>query len=402
MNKKVLYFIYKDRHPAFRLLYEKPPINIKNIFKENINDISFESKTSENQFSKRSSLKNLKITIKNLFSGLFNLLKLPIIIPVLPSRRISYDYIFSDKLVVSKKPFICYVDYIGNLVNWNDLLLKSTLCLSIIKKFFLSKRCKYVFNWSKSAKNQLIQVLNIPKSKQHKFKTIYPSIEGKVKSVRNDNLVRLLFISSVAKFDKNFNFYMKGGKLVLQSYEKLKSKYNNLQLTYIGYIPEEYKHFEQLPDVDFYPRVSYAHLMELYSNTDIFLFPTYADVFGFTFIEAMAYGLPIICINNNSTAPELVIDNKTGFVVETSQKFLYFPLSKYCPDWISKMRYYDNLRNYDDSRGLNNFIEKLELLIVNKELREELGRNGRERVVNGIFSLEYRNKKLFNLFNNSN
>ena len=50
-----------------------------------------------------------------------------------------------------------------------------------------------------------------------------------------------------------------------------------------------------------------------------------------------------------------------------SQKFLYFPFSKYCPEWISQKKYYNNLRDYDDLIGLNNLIEKLEILIKNKK-----------------------------------
>jgi glycosyltransferase involved in cell wall biosynthesis len=169
-------------------------------------------------------------------------------------------------------------------------------------------------------------------------------------------------------------------------------------LTYIGYIPQEYRYFKKLPDVEFYLRVPYDSLMKLYSISDIFLFPTYADVFGFTFMEAMAYSLPIICINNNFTAPELVINGKTGYVVETSQKFLYFPFSKYCPDWISKMKYYKNLKEQDDVIGLKNLVEKLEILIRNKDLRYKLGRNGQERIISGDLSLKHRNNKLYKLF----
>jgi len=96
----------------------------------------------------------------------------------------------------------------------------------------------------------------------------------------------------------------------------------------------------------------------------------------------------------------MVIDNKTGFIIETSQKFLYFPFFKYNPDWIAKKIWYKNLKKEDDVVGLNNLVKKLEILINNKDLREKFGENGRRRLVDGDLSITYRNKKLYDLFKN--
>ena len=85
-------------------------------------------------------------------------------------------------------------------------------------------------------------------------------------------------------------------------------------------------------------------------------------------------------------------------ISKTSQKFLAFPFSIYCPDWINEKMYYKNLKNEDDKVGLKNLVEKIEILIKDKELRERFGENGRQRLIDGDLSIKRRNEILCNLF----
>ena len=114
----------------------------------------------------------------------------------------------------------------------------------------------------------------------------------------------------------------------------------------------------------------------------------------------MSYGLPIICLDNHFTGPELVLDNITGFSVKTSARFLRFPHNKFNPDLDIGKKYYYNLKEENDVVGLKNFIEKLEILIKNKKLREEFGKNGKKRIISGDLSIIERNRKLLELFQN--
>jgi len=404
MKVKHIYVVHKiENHPIFSSLYYHPPKNLKIVYR----DLPYFEKHGEgldeniSLYQKSSSTKRIFYFFKLAYFKLLEVLNFPIIILILPSKNLSYDYLLTLPLVLSTKKFITFVNYLGMFVNWDDARLNSKICLSIIRKLLLSNRCKYVFNLSKSSKKMLIDVLRIPKNKQSKFKTLYPSMEPKDKIIRNNESIRLLFIAASHKWDPLFNFYMKGGKLVLKAYEKLKPKYKNIELIYIGKIPLEYENLiEKIPDIKRYLRVPYEKVLEFYNKSDIFLFPTYGDVFGFAFIEAMAHGLPIICIDNNYAATEMVINNETGFVIQTSQKFLAFPFSKYCPDWLNEKKWHKNIKKEDDIVGLKNFTDKLEILIQNKDLREKFGENGRKRLVDGDLSIMHRNRKLYDLFSN--
>jgi glycosyltransferase involved in cell wall biosynthesis len=59
--------------------------------------------------------------------------------------------------------------------------------------------------------------------------------------------------------------------------------------------------------------------LNLYSQADVFVMPTYADAFGIVFLEAMAAGLPVIA----SQLPqiyEIVSDGETGFLVPSGDR----------------------------------------------------------------------------------
>lgn len=65
-------------------------------------------------------------------------------------------------------------------------------------------------------------------------------------------------------------------------------------------------------NVRFIGRVARSGLAPVYSNADLFVFPTLSDGFGLTQLEAMAHGLPVIATPN---CGEVVTDGADGFVI---------------------------------------------------------------------------------------
>ena len=102
----------------------------------------------------------------------------------------------------------------------------------------------------------------------------------------------------------------KGGEFVFQSFEKLKNSKNILFLNIGG---KNEKKSENWLDFGY---VSNPETMaQLYSAADIYLFPTLAETFGLTIVEAMSCGLPVVTFETGGV-PEIVENNKTGLVVE--------------------------------------------------------------------------------------
>jgi glycosyltransferase involved in cell wall biosynthesis len=92
-----------------------------------------------------------------------------------------------------------------------------------------------------------------------------------------------------------------------------------------------------------------------FRNADIFVFPTYNDAFPLVNLEAMQFSLPIVTTYEGGN-PDIVVNNETGFLVET--------------------------------RNPQKLAEKIAILLDNEALRVEMGQKGYDRFINN-FTLQH-------------
>lgn len=113
----------------------------------------------------------------------------------------------------------------------------------------------------------------------------------------------------------------KGIDTVIQALPVLVTKVPNLQFEIIGdgsdrpRLEAMARSLGVAPHVRFLGRVSDEELCAAYQRCDIYVMPSGAEGFGFVFIEAMAYGKPVVAARAAAT-PEVVRDDKTGILVE--------------------------------------------------------------------------------------
>ncbi len=156
-----------------------------------------------------------------------------------------------------------------------------------------------------------------------------------------DNTIVLGFLGRIGR-DKGFN------ELML-CFRKLKEKYDNIKLLYVGYNEKPdtveqdlLKYFEECKDI--ISTNSWVDDPQRYlAAMDIFLFPSYREGFGNVVIEAEAMGVPVV-VSDIPGPQNGMVDGKTGFKVPPRQ---WEPL-----------------------------YEKACELIENKELREKFGKAG--------------------------
>lgn len=97
----------------------------------------------------------------------------------------------------------------------------------------------------------------------------------------------------------------------------------------------------------------------IYAHSDIFCYPSYYDVLPNVVMEAMMFGLPVIA-TDYAGIPDFISDNQTGFLV---------PIK--APEKIA---------------------EKLELLLFNTQLAQNMGKKGREKYLNEFTIEKYYQK----------
>ncbi|PKM92360.1 MAG: hypothetical protein CVU81_00880 [Euryarchaeota archaeon HGW-Euryarchaeota-1] len=114
---------------------------------------------------------------------------------------------------------------------------------------------------------------------------------------------------------------------------------------------------------------------EIYLKTDILVYPSFTDTFGFAITEAMSFGIPVVSVEGHSRN-ELIDNSKTGFIVNLPENFSF------------------NLNQIENKELLKNLEEKTEELIKHKNLRNNMSKNCLKEIENGKFSIKNRNKKL--------
>ena len=127
-----------------------------------------------------------------------------------------------------------------------------------------------------------------------------------------------------------------------------------------------------------------------YQELDIFCLPTYIDSFGYSLLEAMSVGLPIVA-TSIFAIPEIVEDEKNGFLI-------YSPISDFRKDFVIEMFNREVLKKKKLPIVVQQLVEKLSLLIESSPLRRKMGRYGRILVEKGKFSIKERNEKLRRIY----
>lgn len=116
----------------------------------------------------------------------------------------------------------------------------------------------------------------------------------------------------------------KGLALVLQSLVHLPLNY---QLTIAGSGPLRTDLEQLVRSLGLMDRVSFLgwvageKRLSLFETHDVFVLPSQNDSFGMGFIEAMAYGLPVVALNFGAI-PDVVPNNRAGFLIDKPDAYL--------------------------------------------------------------------------------
>ncbi len=144
----------------------------------------------------------------------------------------------------------------------------------------------------------------------------------------------------------------KGLNYLLEAFSQLVGKYPNLVLEIVGEgeareeLEKQARSLNLGSRINFKGLVPHGELPRVYNSADLFVLPSLNEGMSNTLLEALASGLPIIATKTGGSE-ELVKEGKNGFVVA--------------------------MKNSGD------LANKIERLIQNKELREEMGRESRKK-----------------------
>ena len=133
------------------------------------------------------------------------------------------------------------------------------------------------------------------------------------------NMIDLL---TIGKFTKRKNQI-----LLLKAFSKIHNKYD-VHLTIVGqekdpHILRDLKDFIEnhslKEKITIKTNVPYDRMGEIYSGSDIFILPSYAEPAAYSIVESMYYGIPVICSDDCGTRC-YVIQGENGFVFKNNNE----------------------------------------------------------------------------------
>jgi glycosyltransferase involved in cell wall biosynthesis len=116
--------------------------------------------------------------------------------------------------------------------------------------------------------------------------------------------------------------YWKGGHIALLAFSDVVKQKPGARLTIVGDGPERSRLLDMAANlgiasnVDFVSRVPQVEIFRLYDTHDLMLFPSLHDSGGFVVLEALARGLPVVCLDLGG--PKEIVTAECGIVVSTA------------------------------------------------------------------------------------
>lgn len=177
---------------------------------------------------------------------------------------------------------------------------------------------------SEAGKRYLVESLNVPEAEVFTRTYLVPDAE---------TLLKPLSTTKVKKLDLKQPIFLyvgritarKGIKTLLEACALLKKQgYSDYTLLIVGKGDQQEELESFIREQDFYEQVKwvgwvdYGSLGTYFDQADVFVFPTFEDVWGMVVPEAMVFGKPVLC-SKGAASCELIVSGENGYIFDASQ-----------------------------------------------------------------------------------
>lgn len=283
------------------------------------------------------------------------------------------NFIYSNTLAVLLGFFYCFFHNTKHIWHVHEIIESPSIFTKAFR-FFLNNKTNTVLMhnsiatsnfWNCKGNNQVIW------NGIARFSDIYIEEKETIRKslFKSENEIVLALVGRISRW--------KGQMLLLDTFHKLIQTHSNIKLVYIGSAPPNQEHFleslqEKITSYNLNKNVEIIPFQEninqLWQCIDIAIVPsTEPEPFGMVAIEAMMAKKPIVAANHGGLK-EIVVENKTGFLVEPNNKIA--------------------------------LKEALEKLIIDEKLRTTFGENGYQRAIEN-FSIENYVQKIEDILENN-
>ena len=312
--------------------------------------------------------------------------------------RNEADLIFSaHRPILKKTPWVVMIEHVGDFCPVYYDLQHLRYYKPLIEKILSSNYCKKIMPYLDTEKKTLTTYLDCTNF-ESKIEVVNLAILPKIfKKKYGKDRITLLFLGTVHKQVITETFERRGGREVLEAFNILDNKYDNLELIIRATIPlyarHKYSKILTKDNVKIFEHIlSFEQFGYIMENSDILLHPG-VDTPALTFLDAMSYEMPIVTTNWRGNF-EMVKNGETGFLIR--QPYHIKPGYLFTSNTMKKI-----LMRGPYKYVINDLVEKTSILIQDKNLRKKMGIAARKEIERGKFSIKNRNKKLKCIFDES-
>lgn len=375
-DKKVLFYETADRfHTIWQEIVANPPKGYEFIMPE-------KTQTNEN-IKNLGKSKIVKFFYRNFFHHFVNPLEIiekSIHVPE------NIDLIYSpERLVTRPVPWVCDVEVALSFAGHNNSLLQKNR--KKIEMILSSEYCKKIMPFTNFGKKTIEKEFDTSLFKD-KIEVVHFAADiPKLTHKRNTKMINIIFVGTANQKDPMI-FNIKGGREAIEAFRILSKKYSNIRMKIISNIPENID--VKIDRLDVIPLMPREKLFKLYSESDIFLAPTYFNL-GMSFVEAMGCGLPIITTDMFGL-PEAV--DKNGFIIKMKDQGVYKERSAAISEFPEFTKF---LYEKNSEQIIKGIVYAVSALVENTKIIDIMSRASREKYEKE-FSMEYKKRKLKEIF----
>lgn len=295
-------------------------------------------------------------------------------------------------LLVTRHPWVVDIEHACPFVGIRFGQLRRRFTRRVIRRVLASGACRGILPWTETAAEGFLRTFGGDSVLRRKVRVVYPAVRApeERRSRHDDGECRVLFAANAPAW----NVVIKGGRELVEAIRILRSKGRKVRLTVVGPIPPALAtEWAAVEGVLLLGRVSRTELYRQYSESDVYAMPSFSDTFGMAFVEAMAFGLPVVALDRPYTR-EIVRDGETGLLVKLGDSSV-----AWCDAWggftMDSDAFIRCVLDADvDVTVVAQLVEQLDRLVDDPALRRRLGDRGREEVLDGRFSVTRRNATL--------
>lgn len=294
-------------------------------------------------------------------------------------------------------PYVVDFEHVNCFVLYQQIALSRPWALRRLRDAVEDERCRHLLPWSDAARDCFLAAIGSESAARvaSKTVTVLPAIRPAVDrpTRRAKGPLRVLFIGT--------KFFEKGGVEAVRAVERL-SRSHDVRLDVLSYVPPAWE--ARIADSSVVtphrPGAPREFVDRLYAESDVLLFPSHMDTFGYVVLEANAHGVPAIAADHHAM-PELVADGETGLLFP-SENSLYGDDGRCRFDHVlPPPRSYMSALEQPSERHVDRIASRIATLAEDDDLHARLASAALERVRSGPFSIERRRERLGRLYDDA-